>query len=169
MESLYNITLYIACTLLSGIVSIWTYIYFIAQENTSNLQACDGESASSFKSLPEELENELKQATHRYKLHKCAYYLLSSFSIVGSIMVSTVYFQETFHKQVGLMGFLILISTILTLLYRPIEKYRSAIEDVAFLKKAKRDYQSNTDTLKANTLLRKRLAEYDLRHCHVDL
>lgn len=174
MELIYNVTLSVICMLLlvSMVISVWIYFHFYKLErDTPTLCSCDANYVRSSESLSEELEKELKHATTRYKLHRLIYYFLSLISIIGGIMVSTMYFQVTFPKQVGLAGFFILLASIFTLFYRPAEKYKCAREDTAFLKRAKRVYLrvSDIDIYQANRLLEKKLAEYDHRHCVIDL
>ena len=174
MELIYNVALSVICVLLfvTIVISVWIYFHFYnLEKDTPTLCCCDLNRVRSSESLSEELEIELKHATTRYKLHRLIYYFLSLISIIGGIVVSTMYFQVTFPKQVGSVGFVILLSSIFTLFYRPAEKYKRAREDTAFLKSAKRHYLrvSGIDVSKANELLERKLAEYDRKHCMIDL
>lgn len=117
--------------------------------------------ASSADSLYEELNYELNRAKTRRTTNQIAHKLLSLISIIGGILVSTVYFQDSFSKQIGTIGFLILVSSLLRLFFHPLENYQRAKRDVVFLKVAVRDYRGFDNHDKAATYLRKKLNEYD--------
>ena len=117
--------------------------------------------APSADSLYEELNYELNRAKTRRTMNQVANMLLSLISIIGGILVSTVYFQDSFTKQIGTIGFLILISSLLRLFFRPLENYQRAKRDVVFLKVAERGYWGLDNPDKATTYLRKKLNEYD--------
>lgn len=156
MEKLYEIGVYLSA--LFGMMSVVTSIIGkIIGRKPHQLNAND----YSADALCEELEHELKRAKKRYWLYQITYYSLSFISVIGSILVSTVYFHETFTKQIGMIGFFILLSTLLMLFICPMEKYQQAKRNIAFLKKTERDYKCIDETQKANCFLRKKLNEYD--------
>lgn len=117
----------------------------------------------SIDSLYDELNIELKKAKRRYILNKFLYFILSFISIIGGIIVSTVYFNNSFNEQIGIIGFFILISSLLLLFFRPMEKYQQAKRDMAFLKMTERNYKCIDDIQEKNTFLREKLNEYDKR------
>jgi len=156
MENLYEIGGYLSA--LFGMIGVVTSIIGkIIERKPHQLNANDYPTDA----LCEELEHELKRAKKRCWLYQITYYSLSSISVIGSILVSTVYFHETFTKQIGMIGFFILLSTLLMLFIRPMEKYQQAKRNIAFLKKTERDYKCIDETQKANCFLRKKLNEYD--------
>ena len=174
MEKLYDIGGCLSAIL--GVIGIAVSIVGMAMGRTfPPLNAND----HSLETLCEELEHEFNFqsalndnitsitfsliifAKKRCWLYQIAYYSLSSISVIGGILVSTVYFYETFTKQIGLIGFFILLSTLLMLFIRPMEKYQRARKNYAFLKKTERDYKCIDETQKAICFLRKKLNEYD--------
>lgn len=156
MEKLYDIGGCLSAIL--GVIGIAVSIVGMAMGRTfPPLNAND----HSLETWCEELEHELNRAKKRCWLYQIAYYSLSSISVIGGILVSTVYFYETFTKQIGLIGFFILLSTLLMLFIRPMEKYQRARKNYAFLKKTERDYKCIDATQKAICFLRKKLNEYD--------
>lgn len=143
---------------LSGVVLIMVGLSIINQSPTklpANEQSAD--------SLHDELKNELKKAEKRYLFNKVLYYFLSTISIIGGIMVSTVYFNKTFSKQIGVFGLFILLSSVIILIFRPMEKFQQAKWDQSFLKKTERDYMCIEDVQEKNIFLREKLNEYDNR------
>lgn len=114
-------------------------------------------------SMHDELVSELKKAKRRYFLNKILYYSLSSISVIGGVMVSTVYFNQAFNEQIGIIGFFILLSSLVILVFRPMEKYQQANRDISFLKRTERDYMCIEDIQEKNTFLREKLNEHDNR------
>ena len=141
----------------SALASIISYLTTL-ERSRSKQKAADAPSADS---LYEELNYELKRAKTRRTMNQIAHKLLSLISIIGGILVSTVYFQDSFSKQIGTIGFLILVSSLLRLFFHPLENYQRAKREVVFLKVAERDYRGVDNPVKATTYLRKKLNEYD--------
>lgn len=156
MEKLYYIGSYLSALL--GVISVVMGVIGTIIGRTSPQFNIDDNSKDT---LYEELNSELKRAKRRLWLHQIVYYSLSTISVIGGILISTVYFYETFTKQIGIMGFFILLSTLLMLFIRPNENYQRAKEDLIFLKKTERDYQCFDEAQKATYFLRKKLNEYD--------
>ena len=156
MEKLYYIGSYFSALL--GVISVVMGVIGTIIGRTSPQFNIDDNSKDT---LYEELDSELKRAKRRLWLYQIVYYSLSTISVIGGILISTVYFYETFTKQIGIMGFFILLSTLLMLFIRPNENYQRAKEDLIFLKKTERDYQCFDEAQKATYFLRKKLNEYD--------
>lgn len=156
MEKLYYIGSYLSALL--GVISVVMGVIGTIIGRTSPKFNIDDNSKDT---LYEELNSELKRAKRRLWLYQIVYYSLSTISVIGGILISTVYFYETFTKQIGIMGFFILLSTLLMLFIRPNENYQRAKEDLIFLKKTERDYQCFDEAQKATYFLRKKLNEYD--------
>ena len=156
MEKLYYIGSYLSALL--GVISVVMGVIGTIIGRTSPQFNIDDNSKDT---LYEELNSELKRAKRRLWLYQIVYYSLSTISVIGGILISTVYFYETFTKQIGIMGFFILLSTVLMLVIRPNENYQRAKEDLIFLKKTERDYQCFDEAQKATYFLRKKLNEYD--------
>lgn len=156
MEKLYYIGSYFSALL--GVISVVMGVIGTIIGRTSPQFNIDDNSKDT---LYEELNSELKRAKRRLWLYQIVYYSLSTISVIGGILISTVYFYETFTKQIGIMGFFILLSTLLMLFIRPNENYQRAKEDLIFLKKTERDYQCFDEAQKATYFLRKKLNEYD--------
>ena len=114
-------------------------------------------------SLYDDLCKELNKAKKRFLINKIIYYSLSTISIIGGIMVSTVYFNKTFSEQIGVFGLFILLSSVIILIFRPQEKYQQANRDKIVLKSIERDYLCIENTQEKNTFLREKLNEYDKR------
>ena len=94
MEKLYNIGGCLSAIL--GVIGIAVSIVGMAMERTlPQLNAND----HSIETLCEELKHELNRAKKRCWLYQIAHYSLSSISVIGGILVSTVYFYDTFTKQ----------------------------------------------------------------------
>lgn len=113
--------------------------------------------------LYEELENELEKVQKRRMWYKGVHYVLSIASIIGSIVIASSFFQKVFYKQVGLIGFLILLAALFNLFLRPMDKYYHSSRKIAYLKETKRKYneKGSFDEKKANAYLRSRLNQYD--------
>ena len=156
MEKLYYIGSYLSALL--GVISVVMGVIGTIIGRASPQFNIDDNSKDT---LYEELNSELKRAKRRLWLYQIVYYSLSTISVIGGILISTVYFYETFTKQIGIMGFFILLSTLLMLFIRPNENYQRAKEDLIFLKKTERDYQCFDEAQKATYFLRKKLNEYD--------
>ena len=156
MEKLYYIGSYLSALL--GVISVVMGVIGTIIGRTSPQFNIDDNSKDT---LYEEFNSELKRAKRRLWLYQIVYYSLSTISVIGGILISTVYFYETFTKQIGIMGFFILLSTLLMLFIRPNENYQRAKEDLIFLKKTERDYQCFDEAQKATYFLRKKLNEYD--------
>lgn len=156
MEKLYYIGSYLSALL--GVISVVMGVIGTIIGRTSPQFNIDDNSKDT---LYEELNSELKRAKRRLWLYQIVYYSLSTISVIGGILISTVYFYETFTKQIGIMVFFILLSTLLMLFIRPNENYQRAKEDLIFLKKTERDYQCFDEAQKATYFLRKKLNEYD--------
>lgn len=156
MEKLYYIGSYLSAVL--GVISVVMGVIGTIIGRTSSQFNIDDNSKDT---LYEELNSELKKAKRRLWLYQIVFFLLSTISVIGGILISTVYFYETFTKQIGIMGFLILLSTLLMLFIRPMENYQRAKKDFIFLKKTERDYQCIDEAQKATYFLRNKLNEYD--------
>lgn len=158
MENVYNI----AITVLSALASIASISIGVIGFFTRSSQVLNVNDQSS-DSMHDELYSELKKAKRRYLSNKVLYYTLSSISIIGGVMVSTVYFNEAFNEQIGIIGLFILLSSLLILIFRPLEKYQQANRDMSFLKRVERDYLCIDNIQEKITFLRGKLNEYDNR------
>lgn len=158
MENVYNI----AATVMSilGAVSALVGILITTINRPSETLNVNEPSVDS---MHDELVSELKKAKRRYFLNKVFYYTLSSISVIGSVMVSTVYFNQTYNEQIGIIGLFILLSSLVILVFRPMEKYQQAKRDMSFLKRAKREFMFMKNDFEKNEFLRKILDEYDNR------
>lgn len=157
MGNVYNIAITVL-SVLTVIASLAGVIGFFTRPSKT-LNVNDQPSDS----MHDELVSELKKAKRRYFLNKILYYSLSSISVIGGVMVSTVYFNQAFNEQIGIIGFFILLSSLVILVFRPMEKYQQANRDISFLKRTERDYLCNEDVQEKNTFLREKLNEYDNR------
>lgn len=119
---------------------------------------CANESPN--RALRKELECELENAKKRRGIYGALYYILSSISIIGGIIISTVYFKDVFGNEIGVIGLFILLSTLLMLFVRPTENYQQAKRDCAFLKKAEREYKCLDDQQQIINYLKGILNEY---------
>ena len=157
MGNVYNI----AITVLSVLTAIGSLAgvigFFTRPSKTLNVNDQPSDS------MHDELVSELKKAKRRYFLNKILYYSLSSISVIGGVMVSTVYFNQAFNEQIGIIGFFILLSSLVILVFRPMEKYQQANRDISFLKRTERDYMCIEDIQEKNTFLREKLNEHDNR------
>ena len=159
MNKLFDLGAYVSIALaIIGIVaSVFSFLLTKEKEHRLNANTPSGDS------LREQLGDGLTSAKRRYYLNQIAHYSLSIISIIGGILISTVYFHQMFPKQIGIMGFLILISSLLRLFFRPLERSQRAKRDLVFLKKLERDYNQRCidDPSKATSFLTKKLNEYD--------
>lgn len=158
MENVYGIAIAVMAVL-GALASLVGFLIPITNRPSKTLNVNDQSSDS----MHDEFVSELKKAKRRYFLNKVFYYSLSSISVIGSVMVSTVYFNQAFNEQIGIFGFFILLSSLVILVFRPMEKFQQAKRDMLFLKRAERDYMILEDVQDRNTFLRKILNEYDNR------
>lgn len=157
MGNVYNIAITVL-SVLTVIASLAGVIGFFTRPSKT-LNVNDQPSDS----MHDELVSELKKAKRRYFLNKILYYSLSSISVIGGVMVSTVYFNQAFNEQIGIIGFFILLSSLVILVFRPMEKYQQANRDISFLKRVERDYLCIDNIQEKITFLRGKLNEYDNR------
>lgn len=113
--------------------------------------------------LKDELMDEIERVQKHCKLYKTSYYILSFISVIGSVAVSLSFFQGVFFKSISAIGFFILLATLLSLFFRPLDRYYRAKVNIAYLKKTEREFNDKltTDIKIANSYLRSRLNQYE--------